>query len=524
MNVAFDPWIPVVTTSGKRNLASLCDVLTEGEKFADLAVRPHERVSLMRLFLCVAHAALDGPKDYDEWCDVPRRLPDAAKKYLTSWKDSFELFHETKPWFQVAGLSKSAHGKSSSSETIDWTPVSKLNFSFATGNNTTLFDHDGSSEDRNIPLNETILAMLTYQCFSPGGLISQVFWNGVQSGKSSKDGPCVPSSMIHALIRGKNLVETIHINLPNYEEVKFRSYGERDIGRPIWEKMPDSLTDSVNIENATGTYIGRLVPMTRLIRLHPAGKRMLLGDGLLYPVFADGFPEEPTATVVIRQNGKKEKRAVLSYRPGKAVWRELAAIVVKRKAGGAGGPLSLSNIQDGENCDLIVGALARDQATIVDTIESVYHIPAQLRSPEGTAAYESEVKNAESRASRLGWAIEIYRHEVDKGWEGRLKAAGASKGKLKAKLHFIATTHYWTTVEKNLPLLMAHIEAIGSEDAIPTRDAWRKMLFASAREAYRIACGQGTPRQMRAFAKGWQKLTGKREESKSNEINKEVKG
>ena len=67
MNVAFDDWIPVVTTAGKRQLASLCEVLTDGEQFADLAVRPHERVALMRLFLCVAHAALDGPKDYDEW-------------------------------------------------------------------------------------------------------------------------------------------------------------------------------------------------------------------------------------------------------------------------------------------------------------------------------------------------------------------------------------------------------------------------------------------------------------------------
>ena len=40
MNVAFDPWVPVVDTSGNRELASLCSVLAEGEKYADLAVRP----------------------------------------------------------------------------------------------------------------------------------------------------------------------------------------------------------------------------------------------------------------------------------------------------------------------------------------------------------------------------------------------------------------------------------------------------------------------------------------------------
>jgi len=92
MNVAFDPWIPVVTLSGERKLASLCEVFTDGSDFADLAIRPHERVSLMRLFLCVAHAALEGPKDSKEWKTVPKKLPQAARKYLKEWEDSFELF------------------------------------------------------------------------------------------------------------------------------------------------------------------------------------------------------------------------------------------------------------------------------------------------------------------------------------------------------------------------------------------------------------------------------------------------
>jgi len=506
MNVAFDPWIPVVTTSGKPALASLCDVLAKGEQFVDLAVRPHERVALMRLFLCIAHAALNGPKDYDEWCEVPKRLPEAVQKYLADWNDSFELIHKEKPWLQVAGISKTAKGKTPQTAIEDWTPVSKLNFSFATGNNTTLFDHSGMIKNRSITLGETLLSMLTFQCFSPGGLISQVYWNGKQSGKSSKDGPCVPASMIHAFLRGKNLLGTIHLNLPTYEDILF-SYGERDFGKPVWEMMPTSMADSVRVENATVTYVGRLVPMTRLIRLHPSGERMLLGDGLVYPPFTDGFPPEPTATVVIRQKGIKEERAILSYRPTKALWRELAAVVVKRKAEGPGGPLSLRAIQDGKGCDLIVAALARDKATIVDVVESVFHIPSRLHSTEGTATYDAEVKIAESWASRLGWAVEGYRGEIDVGWEGRLKGAGPGKWILKTKLQSLATNHYWTTVEKNLPILMTHIEAVGTDAAIPTREAWRKMLFSSACEAYRISCGQETPRQMRAFAKGWQKLT-----------------
>lgn len=521
MNVAFDPWIPVVNTGGKRELVSLSEVFAKGGRLVDLAVRPHERVSLMRLFLCVAHAALEGPKDYVEWCDVPKRLPEAAEKYLTLWKDSFELFHETKPWLQVAKLSKNAKGTDLETAVEDLTPISKLNFPFATGNNTTLFDHGGMNENRRILLAETVLSMLAYQCFSPGGLISQVYWNGTQSGKSSKDAPCVPASMIHAFLRGEKLAETIHLNLPTHKDIQF-SYGVRDIGRPVWEMVPTALTDSVMIENATATYAGRLVPMARFIRLHPSGDRMLLGDGFVYPLFSDGYPPEPSSTVVIRQYGKKEERALLSFRPAKALWRELAAIIVKRKAEGLGGPLSLRAIQDGNECDLIVSALARDQATIVDVAESVFHIPANLRTPEGISTYEPEVKKSESWADRLNYAVEIYRRQIDGGWEGRLRTAGPAKRELKAKLCATATTHYWTAVEKNLPLLLGHIEAIGTDNAIPTREAWRKMVFSSACEAYRISCGQDTPRQIRAFAKGWQKLTTTRDEPES-ETNENIK-
>lgn len=516
MNVAFYKWIPVVTASGEPKLASLCEVLTEGEKFADLAVRPHERVSLMRLFLCVAHAALDGPKDYDEWCKVPEKLSMAVKKYLEQYRDSFELFHPETPWLQVTGITKSEEGEVLDGSADNWTPVSKLNFSLATGNNTTLFDHDGISENRRISIGETLLAMLAFQCFSPGGLISQVCWNGIQSGKSSKDAPCVPASMLHSFLRGKDLLKTIHLNLPTYEDIQF-SYGERAFGKPVWEMMPTSLLDLAKIENATTTYVGRLVPMTRLIRLHSAGERMLLGDGLAYPTFTDGFPPEPTSTVIIKQNEKKEERAILSYRPTKALWRELSAVVVKRRADGLGGPLSLRAIQDGEGCDLIIAALARDQATIIDTAESVFHIPSKLHSDEGTATYEAEVKTAEAMASRLGWAVTEYRIKLDAGWEGRVKSAGKNKGKLISRLHSTATLHYWTTVEKNLSLLMSHIKKIGTDDAIPTRDKWGKMLFKTALEAYSVACGQETPRQMRAFAFGWKKLMGE----KSNKEEKE---
>lgn len=509
MDVAFDKWIPVVLTTGETASASLCEVLTEGRRFADLAVRPYERVSLMRLFLCVAHAALDGPKNLGEWNEVPERLPDAARAYLQKGRDSFELFHPQKPWLQVAGLKEKKEAADGDGK---WTPVSKLVLSLATGNNPTLFDHEGlESGNRSIPLDQVVLSMLTYQCFSLGGTISQVYWEGTLTSRYSKDAPCAPASMAHALLRGRNIEETIRLNMPTNEDVRL-SYGDVKPGRPVWEMVPRSSSDSARVENATRTYLGRLVPMTRVLLLHPSGRRMLMGDGLAYPAFADGFPAEPTATVVRKQYRAKEELAIVSYRPAKALWRELASFIVKRKSEGQGGPLALNRIHDRDQCDLVVSAVGRDKAEIADVMESVFHISTRLRSPEGTAEYESEVLAAETMESRLGWAVETYRREVDCGWDGRMKAAGPSKAKLRARLHATATTGYWTAVERNLPLLMRHVEAVGTDAAVPTRDTWRKRLFSAACSSYRSACGQDTPRQLRAFVNGWQKLIPRREE------------
>lgn len=63
MNLVTEPWIPVVGIDGGHRLASLEQVFAEGRQFADLAVRPHERIALMRLLICIAQAALDGQRN-----------------------------------------------------------------------------------------------------------------------------------------------------------------------------------------------------------------------------------------------------------------------------------------------------------------------------------------------------------------------------------------------------------------------------------------------------------------------------
>lgn len=548
MNLVTEAWIPVVKQDGKPDTASLKQVFTEGKQFSDLAVRPHERIALMRLLICIAQAALDGLEAICD--DASNALPQAAKKYLEKWEPSFNLFDSDKPFLQIADVEKPLKEKpvknpdletSSSSkrgrkkgteenaddeQTSSLVRVSKLDFALATGANTTLFDHFGSPNvDRDFSTASLAIWLLTFQNFSPGGTIGVALWKKkptpgwssypkIKPGQSSH-APCLPKNMLHAFIRRENLFDTILANLLTKEAVA-EHFGEDAWGYPIWEKFPVSIDDSVAIKNATQTYLGRLVPLTRCIKLNPDGKGMLLANGLKYPVFDEDakerFPAEPSATVI--RNRERTKRLLLGASSGKAIWRELSALTIarKNKNDSVGGPLTLRNLPDNEDFDLWAGALISNKATIIDTVESAFHIPANMRTDSGRAAYDAEIKWAENISGKLAWAVETYRKESDGGWEGRLEMTKPQdRWKLKEKLRAAAAHHYWTAVEKNRPLLMAHVEAIGTtaEAVEKTRDAWHKAVHGAAREAYALACGQETPRQIRAFALGLGKLFAK---------------
>lgn len=529
MNVAFDKWIPVVTTAGKPDLASLSAVLAEGEKFADLAVRPHERVALMRLFICVAHAALDGPKDYDEWCEVPKRLPEASLKYLNHWKDSFNLFDKERPWLQVKALT----GENTST-------VALLDFELATGNNSTLFDHGGQLNCRKIKPERLVLNLLTFQNFSSGGGSPVAQWESIKTSQvGNPDAPCLSQSMAHCLLRGKSLAETIRLNLPSYEDVE-RSYKTFTIkkktdyeystikfGHPVWELFPESPDyGHARVMNATRTYLGRLVPVSRWIRFIEGTDQMFCCNGFKYNTYnslqdkkiKEGFAAEPTAAVKVvkvkdkKKNETEERRIVKAY-PSRALWRELTALFVKRDADGIGGPIAMQNAPDDSEFDFHVCAMTRDQASMDIALESVFHITPAFHNY--FPVYQTEVIGsakvigAEGYSKKLRTAIEEYRTTVDSYWKTRVDRTQAKEqNALRDRLAQKAFLSYWTTVELNLHLLMSHIEAVavGSDAAIPTREAWRKMLFSAACEAYAVACGQETPRQIRAYAKGFQKL------------------
>jgi CRISPR system Cascade subunit CasA len=479
-------------------MVSLSDVFAHGEEVSDLAVRPPERVSLMRLLICVAHAALDGPANREDWQTCRTKIAPCALDYLRRWGAAFDLFGSAQRYLQVSGLEKPRN----ESKDDEGNLVSKLDFALATGNNSTLFDNAGGSERTFTPA-EIASMLTTFQCFSPGGRIGIALWNGLETnGKgSSSHAPCLADGMLHALVRGENLLATLHKNLMTKQQAA-EFFGKDSWGKPVWESMPDGLHDSYALKNATCTYLGRLVPLARMIWLNDDCRSLILANGLEYPSYEAGW-RESSATIVVRSIKGSPKRIVLRASLEKATWRELNALTVKVVGHNPGGPAALQNIPGGEDAfDLWVGGLVSDQSKIVDTTESVFHVPAAMLQEKGQQAYELGVKFAETAEARLRRAVSTYHKEV--GDDLDRPGFKEHRNKVQGK----SIVRFWTDIEQAVSQLLEVAE--NPEKLEPTRE-WRKTdwgqsVLSALRAAYEWACPHETPRQIKAYALGLKRL------------------
>jgi CRISPR system Cascade subunit CasA len=506
MNLAFDPWIPVIRADGTRVRVSLCESLTVGARYLDFDVLPHERIALMRLHICIAQAALDGPRSADDIERAGEGLPRAAVAYLEKWRDHFDLFHPETPFLQRVDISKPLKlGKRRSPDSVEATSVTKLVFSLATGNNSALFDHAAiGGADRAMPHEDLAIALVTFQNFSPGGLIAQLFWSGEETSKSSNHAPCTPGSMLHVFIRRQNVFATILANLLTKGQIE-RNFGKQGWGAPIWEMTPANSKDAAAVDNATISYLGRLVPMSRFIRFLSTTE-MLLGNGFNYPSFQT-VAAEPSATVALTHDGNE--RYILGAKLDHALWRQLYALGKLRRSdentGITGGAVALQSLSDDAPCDIWVGALITNKATIIDTVESVFSLPAGFRLDENLGRYRKEVGFVDGISRRLKSAIETYRKNVDGAWESRLKQAGPKKNQLRNRLSATALRHFWTAIEANRDKLIRF--AIADEDHDEeAKKEWATVVYSAARDAYRAAFTPQTARERRAYTLGLKTL------------------
>jgi CRISPR system Cascade subunit CasA len=527
MNLTTEPWIPIVWNNGKPGTVSLREAFERGEEIRDLAVRPHERIALMRLLICIAQAALDGPADCDDWKVCQPRIAPLALEYLNCWRHAFELFGNGQRFLQVTSLKKPSP-KSKGDDDDEGNSTSKLDLALATGNNTTLFDNAGGSQRTFTPA-ELALMLTTFQCFSPCGTIGVALWNGnptlgwnsypkVKPGQSAH-APCISGNMLHSYLRGRNLLDSLHCNLITKEQVE--GFCGRDAwGKPEWESVPLDPTDKSAAQNASKSYLGRLVPLSRAVQLAEDLRSMTLANGLEYPSYPEWREASATVVTVTRSIKKEPARVTLQASVDKDTWRELHALtVIAVDKNTNGGPVALRNLKNDEDFDLWVGGLvAAGNGKLVDSCESVFHIPATMLKQTSQMVYEEGVRLANTMEFGVRKAVSVYYKELGDHLD---RPEMRSR---RQQIQSNATAQFWTDIESAVPGLL---EVAASPESLGLNHKWHgtvwgRSVWRAARAAYERACPHDTPRQIRAYALGLKTLFAAPAESPQVETEKEV--
>lgn len=498
MNLTGDPWVPVAFASGESRLVSLVDAFNRGEEISDLVATPPQRVALTRLLVCIAQAALDGPTDEADWHSCRNRIAPASVAYLEDNKKCFELFGD-RAFLQAPNIAPTDNA------TLD-----KLGFGLAAGNNAVLFDHEASSNGRAQSAVWSALALVTYQCFSPGGTIGSSTWSRVTTSRNSEHAPCVEGSMLHTIVRGESLLATVHMNLLTKEVA--RRAGNPDWGKPVWEQMPTAPGDPIIVELTT-SYLGRLVPVSRGIKLHAGSTKTTLVNACSYPKLPH---REPAATVVRR--GKDEKLAYLGVDLSKHPWRELASVLSSSHSLLEGGAWILGHLAPGQgHVDLWTGGLAANKGKVLDVAEWNFNLPLSLWGEPPLNKYRQGVQLADSGSASLRAAVGEYFKDLALSEFSRTDQRSREQRK---KILTKAAALYWRTLDSSYGVLVDTAND-------PTRDltgAWYGIVRGAMERAYERACARQSARQIRAYAKGYQRLRLRKPGRQDTGLHKETRG
>ncbi len=478
MNLTSHPWIPVIRADQSPDRVSLNALFAQAEDITDLNLDPPSRIAVMRFLICICQAALDGPEDEAHWARCKAKIPGEALAYLKENANAFYLDEGDHPFLQIPGITfeKGKEAKAVKSiEAIDFRSPHG-------GSNTPLFQR----------LNHTEMGthLLTVMNFSTGGKVGQAKWGKIQSNDPTFAGPCIKA--LHTFILGETLLDTLHWNLlcKTGSPCGVDQLPNGKWGRPVWETMPASPKDEAAWDNAFTTYLGRLVPLTRLVSLTAAPGRCIFGP--LPKAFKMGhLPmfREPSTTVVL---SKKQEPFYFSVNSSRHVWRDLESVLaLDRKDTSASGAVVLNRlagqVQENQTVTLWTGGLetGATAAKLSDMVEWNITLPLELLQEDNLAVYTQGMELAQTGEFTLKKGVKTWADDQKLGTSPWPRAQAL----------------YWDLLNAQWPRLL---EAV--EDELPLAQTWYPPVRKAMEAAYTQSCSHDSARQLRAFAKGRDRL------------------
>jgi CRISPR system Cascade subunit CasA len=454
-NLTSDPWIPVRWhADGRVTSVGLDELFARTSEIADLSAPPHERISLLRLLVCVTQASLGAPVTSHHWTGWGSDLESAVPAYLAKWREHFNLLGDGLRFLQAPIRDSKDY------------PAAQIVFHFSTGNTPTLLDHAGD-DDRELDPAFLARALLVYQNhFVGGSLAAKVKGNGAAL------------KALHSFLIGADLRETILLNCIDAASLK-----PTELGKPVWEAGGKS------------GYLARLVPAPCKLWLVRDGKRIRIDQGIGYDEFEASGLRETSTTVIMGKRDGVETPVLLRASLGKGIWRDLHCIAVLGKPGKAS-PLTFPShlgTHDGPVSFWCGELIKAKDAKILDAVESIFTVPESLFTTSGQDRYEKGVAFADDVSNR------IY---------GAVKTCFATL-KQNAPPTDAAKRYFWNMLDQQSSILLRLLENLGTlDDPMGTadfgkgKDPWTCGVRAAAEAAYDHVCPRQSPRQKQAYAAG----------------------
>lgn len=308
-NLIDEKWVPCQRLDGSTGKYGLIDLLTKAHEIKMLVYDlPMEKVALIRVLLAILHRNF-GPASQADWQQLWKENIFNGKKlkaYFNEWHHRFNLFDEKYPFYQTTEINTEIR-------LIIACSFHLAVFHLSSGNNATLFDHHTEEDEIILSPAGAARLLINAQSFAFGFL-------------SYRDGPSARG--INFLVRGKNLFETLMMNMIIYNKEKpFHLLGD-DL--PAWER-DNAFTPDRSKPNG---YLDYLTWQCRKVLLHVEDNgtfvnRIQVDNGLKLDVNGEPYTKNPMMqySKVENPEGGSAPFRPLKFQEGKALWRDSTAIL-----------------------------------------------------------------------------------------------------------------------------------------------------------------------------------------------------
>jgi len=505
-----------MNANGKTRLVSLHEAFSDADEIRDLACGPAERISLLRLLICIAQASQVVPQrdDSPEWKVFTTNLIPSSVAYLSKpgIREGFELLGDGVRFlqFKTARLGEVEAGEFSPQS------LAKLSIRRASGNNPTIWDHEGE-EIQSIHMEEIALSLLTFLNFS-------CLTNGAYPGRA----PCINGNAGHVFAVGENLKEWIELNCISKDAILRLGFVNPDC-RPVWE-LASGITDwqafcaKVDLAEIDGAFLPRLTPVSRAIWLLPRSGALVLDNSIKFRHLGTVREFSTAVRKISKPKGDQYPYQQIELVPSRKVWRDLPAFL-----GGNphedGAPATITRTRKSACVwigGIVTGKSSSENNTYDDDVDSVWVEAGVLADPDMRLDYRAAMKAADDWEKRLDRAIciaAVFLSDAKKrerlvALANGAKGMGSLKltekdGRLLERSRRVAKADYWNIAECSLPRLF-EIFRTGEypEDlADPwAKSDWHAALREAAKSAYRQHVASDSPRQVEAYVFGLKSL------------------